>query len=85
MHNSGNGCAARLFSRLIGVERQRRASVLTLSIHQDRCYPIDSGGLSVTGVGRAAGTNLNVPLPPGSGHEAYLAAFDRVVLPAKPR
>jgi acetoin utilization deacetylase AcuC-like enzyme len=60
-------------------------SVLTLSIHQDRCYPIDTGGLSVTGVGRAAGTNLNIPLPPGSGHEAYLAAFDRVVLPALER
>ncbi len=60
-------------------------SVLTLSIHQDRCYPIDSGGLNVTGVGRAAGTNLNIPLPPGSGHGAYLAAFDRVVLPALER
>lgn len=57
-------------------------SVLTISIHQERCYPIDSGDLSVTGAGRAAGTNLNIPLPPGSGHGAYLAAFDRVVLPA---
>jgi acetoin utilization deacetylase AcuC-like enzyme len=60
-------------------------SVLTLSIHQDRCYPIDTGGLSVTGIGRAAGTNLNIPLPPGSGHAAYLAAFDRVVVPALER
>jgi acetoin utilization deacetylase AcuC-like enzyme len=57
-------------------------SVLTVSIHQDRCYPVDSGGMSVTGLGRGAGTNLNIPLPPGSGHAAYLAAFDRVVLPA---
>lgn len=57
-------------------------SVLTLSVHQERCYPIDSGGLDVTGTGRAAGTNLNVPLPPGSGHGAYVAAFDRVILPA---
>jgi acetoin utilization deacetylase AcuC-like enzyme len=60
-------------------------SVLTLSIHQDRCYPIDTGGLGVTGVGRAAGTNLNIPLPAGSGHEAYLSAFDRVVVPALER
>ena len=60
-------------------------SVLTLSIHQDRCYPTDTGDLSVIGVGRAAGTNLNIPLPAGSGHEAYLAAFDRVVVPALER
>jgi acetoin utilization deacetylase AcuC-like enzyme len=61
------------------------ASVLTISIHQDRCYPIDSGDMSVTGLGSAAGTNLNIPLPPGSGHGAYLATFDRVVLPALQR
>ncbi|MGB6307907.1 MAG: class II histone deacetylase [Steroidobacteraceae bacterium] len=60
-------------------------SVLTVSLHQDRCYPIDAGQLSVNGTGRAAGTNLNVPLPPGCGHGAYLAAFDRVVLPALER
>ncbi len=60
-------------------------SVLTLSIHQDRCYPIDSGGMSVTGNDSASGTNLNIPLPAGSGHGAYLAAFDRVVLPALER
>jgi acetoin utilization deacetylase AcuC-like enzyme len=60
-------------------------SVLTISIHQDRCYPIDSGGLSVTGLGPAGGTNLNIPLPPGSGHGAYLATFDRVILPALQR
>jgi acetoin utilization deacetylase AcuC-like enzyme len=57
-------------------------SVLTLSIHQERCYPIDSGDLGVVGNGKAAGTNLNVPLPPGSGHGAYLAVFDQVILPA---
>ena len=60
-------------------------SVLTISIHQDRCYPIDSGQMSVTGQGKGAHTNLNIPLPPGSGHGAYLAAFDRVVLPALER
>ena len=60
-------------------------SVLTLSIHQDRCYPVDAGQLGVSGTGPAAGTNLNIPLPAGSGHGAYLAAFDRVVLPALQR
>jgi len=57
-------------------------SVLTVSVHQDRCYPIDSGDLSTVGSGPAAYTNLNLPLPPGSGHGAYLAAFERVVIPA---
>jgi acetoin utilization deacetylase AcuC-like enzyme len=60
-------------------------SVLTVSIHQDRCYPIDAGQLSVGGTDAAAGTNLNIPLPAGSGHDAYLAVFDRVVLPALQR
>jgi acetoin utilization deacetylase AcuC-like enzyme len=60
-------------------------SVLTVSIHQDRCYPIDAGQLSVNGSGAAAGANLNIPLPAGSGHGAYIAAFDRVVLPALER
>jgi acetoin utilization deacetylase AcuC-like enzyme len=57
-------------------------SVLTISLHQERCYPTDQGDMDVTGRGEGAGTNLNIPLPPGSGHGAYLAAFDRVVLPA---
>ena len=57
-------------------------SVLTISVHQDRCYPVDSGLMEVTGHGTAAFTNLNIPLPAGSGHGAYLAAFDRVVIPA---
>ena len=60
-------------------------SVLTISVHQDRCYPIDSGQLAVTGRGGAAHTNLNIPLPAGSGHGAYLAAFERAVIPALQR
>jgi acetoin utilization deacetylase AcuC-like enzyme len=60
-------------------------SVLTISVHQDRCYPVDSGQLAVTGRGRAAYTNLNIPLPPGSGHGAYVAAFERAVVPALAR
>jgi len=57
-------------------------SVLTISIHQDRHYPTDRGQLSETGQGAGAHTNLNIPLPAGSGHGAYLAAFDQAVLPA---
>lgn len=60
-------------------------SVLTISVHQERNYPTDSGALEVIGRGAAAGTNLNIPLPAGSGHGAYLASFDRVVVPALQR
>ena len=57
-------------------------SVLTISVHQDHNYPVDAGSIDVNGRGPAAGTNINVPLPAGCGHGAYLATFERVVLPA---
>jgi acetoin utilization deacetylase AcuC-like enzyme len=60
-------------------------AVLTISVHQDRCYPADSGALDERGSGAGFGANLNLPLPPGSGHEAYLDAFRRVVAPALER
>jgi acetoin utilization deacetylase AcuC-like enzyme len=56
--------------------------VLTISLHQDRCFPSDSGYLQERGRGAGVGAALNVPLPPGSGQAAYLDAMDRVVLPA---
>jgi acetoin utilization deacetylase AcuC-like enzyme len=59
--------------------------VLTVSVHQDGYYPADSGGTDEIGAGRGRGANLNVPLPPGSGHGAYLAAFDEAVVPAVDR
>ncbi|MEM8924427.1 MAG: class II histone deacetylase [Actinomycetota bacterium] len=59
--------------------------VLTVSIHQDCCFPPDSGHLDDRGSGAGEGRNLNIPLPPGSGHGAYLAAVERVVLPALER
>ncbi len=60
----------------------REPSVLTISLHQDNYYPPQSGGLEVNGEGPGAGANINVPLPPGSGHGAYLDAWQRVVVPA---
>jgi len=57
-------------------------TVLTVSLHQDRYYPADSGGVDEIGVGAGLGYNLNLPLPPGSGHGAYIAAFDRIVMPS---
>ncbi|WP_019528998.1 class II histone deacetylase [Dasania marina] len=55
---------------------------LTISIHQDRCFPADSGFTTEIGTGAGEGYNMNIPLPPGSGVGAYEAAFDRVVIPA---
>lgn len=55
---------------------------LTVSIHQDRLYPKDSGMVEETGGPGAPGGNVNVPLPPGSGEGAYLHAWDHVVAPA---
>ena len=59
--------------------------VLTISLHQDRNYPLDTGGVEATGAGAGQGFNLNLPLPPGTGHKGYLHAMERVVLPALDR
>src|SRR5690606_16971510 len=53
--------------------------VLTISLHQEANYPLDTGAADIRG---AEGSNINIPLPPGLGHKGYLAAFDRIVLPA---
>lgn len=57
-------------------------SALTISIHQDNCFPIDSGKMKEVGEGPGEGYNINIPLPPGSGSEAYYTAFDQVITPA---
>ncbi|MDK4717626.1 class II histone deacetylase [Rhizobium sp. CNPSo 4039] len=60
-------------------------SVLTISIHEESNYPPNSGAISENGAGDGEGCNINVPLPPGSGHYAHLAAMERVVCPALER
>ncbi|MCF7980401.1 MAG: class II histone deacetylase [Pseudomonadales bacterium] len=55
---------------------------LTISLHQDCCFPPDSGYTHENGEGEGEGFNINIPLPAGSGVGAYGAAFDRVVIPA---
>jgi acetoin utilization deacetylase AcuC-like enzyme len=52
--------------------------VLTISLHQDRLYPRNSGMREERGVG----TNINIPLPAGTGNGGYLYAFETVVRPA---
>ncbi len=58
-----------------------RDDVLTISIHQERNYPKDSGDFEDRGSGVGMGYNLNIPLPPGGGHATYLEAMERLVLP----
>ena len=62
-----------------------RDDVLTISIHQERCYPMDTGDAADRGRGPGEGYNLNIPLPAGAGHTAYLEAMERLVLPALDR
>ncbi len=57
-------------------------SVLTVSLHQERNYPLDTGAFADRGEAEGAGSNLNVPLPPGTGHAGYLLAMERLALPA---
>jgi len=58
---------------------------LTVSLHQDGTFPRHTGSVAERGEGRGAGTNLNIPLPPGCSGAAYRAAFERVILPALER
>lgn len=59
-----------------------RNDVLTISLHQERNYPIDTGDFEDRGSGAGTGFNLNIPLPPGAGHATYLEAMERLVMPA---
>jgi len=58
---------------------------LTISLHQERNYPVDTGDATVTGEGAGKGANINIPLAPGAGHATYLEAMERIVLPALSR
>lgn len=59
-----------------------RPDVFTISLHQDRCFPPDTGAAADRGAGRGEGYNLNVPLLAGGGHQTYVDAMEMVVLPA---
>lgn len=69
----GNGTQAAFYAR---------DDVLTVSLHQDRCFPAGYSGEDDRGEGAGRGCNLNIPLLAGAGHESYLYALERLVLPA---
>ena len=62
-----------------------RSDVLTISMHQEGCFPPGYSGGDDIGKGQGEGYNINVPLLPGGGHEAYKYAMERVVMPALDR
>jgi len=57
-------------------------SVLNISFHQDgrTLYP-GTGSLEKTGRDEAEGYTVNLPLPPGTGNESYLRAFETIIPP----
>ncbi len=59
-----------------------RDDVLTISLHQEGCFPPGYSGAEDRGAGRGFGSNINIPLLPGGGHDAYLYAMRRIVVPA---
>jgi acetoin utilization deacetylase AcuC-like enzyme len=56
-------------------------TVLTVSIHQDRSFPSDTGLTEDAGEADGEGLNVNVNLLAGTGDPGYHDALDRVVLP----
>ncbi len=54
--------------------------VLYLSVHQSPFYP-GTGGAGEVGKGEGRGFTVNVPLPAGSGEDAYRAVFAGVFAP----
>ena len=64
------------------------SSVMYFSTHLSGLYPMPVTGKGYsheTGAGEAAGTNINVPLRPGSGDAELLRAFGEQLVPAARR
>jgi acetoin utilization deacetylase AcuC-like enzyme len=59
----------------------RRPDVLYLSTHEFPFYP-GTGWVDESGVGRGAGTTVNVPLPALTAGDAARFAFERLLVPA---
>ncbi|MCE9664696.1 class II histone deacetylase [Halomonas sp. M5N1S17] len=74
--HQGNGTQAIFYER---------PDVLTISLHQDGAFPRGYGGAQDRGTGDGEGYNINVPLIPGGGGDAYRHAMERIVVPALER
>ncbi len=56
--------------------------VLFFDIHRGSPFYPGSGKLDEVGAGLGEGTTVNVPIPGGSGDQAYIKAFEEIVAPA---
>ncbi|HEI8866696.1 class II histone deacetylase [Serratia sp. AKBS12] len=63
----------------------QRDDVLTLSLHQDGCFPAGYAGEQDRGAGAGLGCNINIPLMAGAGDDSYLYAMRQIVIPALER
>lgn len=55
-------------------------TVLFTSIHQSPLYP-GTGRIKDIGKGEGEGYTINVPVPPGTGHDSYMKIFSEIVAP----
>ncbi|WP_050930460.1 class II histone deacetylase [Aestuariivita boseongensis] len=62
-----------------------RDDVLTISIHQEGNYPLDTGAITDRGEGAGEGFNINIPLPGGAGDACYAQVMEQIVRPALDR
>ncbi len=58
-----------------------RRDVLFASLHQSPLYP-GTGPLEDAGSGAGEGYTINLPVPPGTGPELWMALFERVAMAA---
>ncbi|SYZ73255.1 Histone deacetylase family protein [Candidatus Zixiibacteriota bacterium] len=58
-----------------------RPDVFYISLHRFPFYP-GSGATSERGSGKGEGYTLNIPLPQGTGGDAYMYAFTEIISPA---
>ena len=59
-----------------------RNDVLTISLHQEGCFPPGYSGADDRGAGEGIDHNINIPLMPGGGIDAYRYAMQQMVMPA---
>lgn len=55
-------------------------TVLYSSIHQHPLYP-GTGKVTDTGTGAGEGYTVNVPVPPGTGHDTYIEIINTILIP----
>ncbi|WP_234286489.1 histone deacetylase [Billgrantia tianxiuensis] len=57
-------------------------NVMLFDIHRASPFYPGTGNLEDVGVGLGEGTTVNVPMPAGAGDQAYLKAFEDILVPA---